>query len=298
MNHIQELADIIEKYTGIDGTHKTAIPSLSFYRMSQTSQPHYSVCEPAVCIIVQGKKQMFVGGTVFPYDASMYLVISLDIPVLSEVIEASPEKPLLCVVFSLDPSELTELMIDNDFLKAKRESPSSAVTLSPLTEDLTDAFVRLILLLDSPSDIFVLAPLIEKEILYRLLRGNQSTQISQIAFADSKLHRINRAITWIKKNFDKPIAIDTLAVEVGMSRSGLHKNFNKVTGLSPIQYQKQIRLQEARKIMLRRGVDSATASYVVGYESPSQFNREYKRFFGSPPHSDIAQIRAEENAVE
>lgn len=292
MSNIQELVTLIEQHTGADGAYVTTIPGISLHRVSHVSRPHYDVLKPVVCIVAQGSKQMFVGETVHAYDKNRYLVISLDIPVLTEVVEASLEKPLLCAVFSLDPADISTLMIENDFKRSKREAPTSAITTSPLSDELLDTFVRLLRLLNSPSDIPTLSPLIQKELLYRLLRGEQSIQMSQIAFSDSKLHQISRAINWIKLNFDKPITIKDLATEVGMSRSSLHRNFQAVTGISPLHYQKQIRLQEARRLMLRGDVDSATASHLVGYQSPSQFNREYKRLFGTPPHRSIAKLRA------
>jgi AraC-like DNA-binding protein len=297
MTRIQELAELIEKHTGSDGAFSTNIPSVSLHRASDVSQPHLGVFDPAVCIVAQGRKRMMFGESIRAYDAQHYLVISLAIPVLTEVVEASPEKPLLCAVFNLDPTAIGALMIESHIEPPKREPPGPAIVVSPLADDLLDTFVRLIRLLGSPHDIPVLAPLLEKELLYRLLRGEQAAQMSQIAFADSNLHRINRAITSIKRNFDQPIGIEALALEVGMSRSGFHKNFQAVTGLSPLQYQKQLRLQEARHLMLSKNIDAATVSHIVGYESPSQFNREYKRVFGSPPHRDIAELKARGESV-
>lgn len=292
MTRIQELVALIEQHTGADGAFATAISSITLFRASEVSRPHVGAFEPAVCIVAQGRKQMILGETVRAYDANRYLVVSLDIPILTEVVEASPEKPLLCVVLALDPAAINAMMIESDFEQAKRETPGPAVTVSPLTEDLLEPFVRLLRLLKSPRDVPVLAPLIEKELLYRLLSGEQSLRMRQIACTDSKLHQVNRVISWLKQNFDKPMTVETLAIQAGMSCSGLHKAFRAVTGMSPLQYQKQLRLQEARRIMLRQNLDAATVSHAIGYASPTQFNREYRRLFGSPPHRDIARLRA------
>ncbi len=292
MARLRELAALIEQHTGADGAFATAIPGISLHRASDVSQPRPGAFEPAVCIVAQGRKRMLFGETVLVYDAERYLVISLDVPVLTEIIDASPQIPLLCAVFHLDPAAIGALMIESEIEHPKRGPPGAAVMTSPLTDDLLDTFLRLIRLLNSPRDIPVLAPLLIKEFLYRLLRGEQAGQLSQIALANSKLHRINHVINAIKRNFDKPITVDELALEIGMSRSGLHRNFLAVTGLSPLQYQKRLRLQEARWLMLRQNIDAGTASYQVGYESASQFSREYKRVFGAPPHRDIAELKA------
>lgn len=291
MVHSGELAELIAEFTDSDGTFETAIPRVCLHRGSRISQPNYGIFEPGICILAQGRKQLIVGENVIAYDSETYLVVSLETPLLTEALEATLDKPLLCAILHFQPAAIAALMVESDFQDAKRHPPGPAVTVSRLNDDLLDAFVRLLRLLRSPRDIDVLAPLIETEILYRLLRGEQTIRISQIAFADSKLHRVKRAIDWIKRNFDKPMAIDSLAKEVRLSKSGLHKHFQEVTGFSPLQYQKRMRLQEARRLLLSRNNDVATVSHAVGYESPTQFNREYKRFFGDPPHRDIVNLR-------
>ena len=293
-----ELAEIIAEFTDADGTFETAIPRVCLHRGSRISEPNYGIFDPGICILAQGRKQLIVGENILAYDRETYLVVSLQTPLLTEALEASPEKPLLCAILHFQPAAIAGLMIESDFHSAKREPPGPAVTVSPLNDELLDAFVRLLRLLRTPRDIDVLAPLIETEILYRLLRGEQSARMSQIAFPDSKLHRVRRAIDWIKRNFDQPMSIETLAREVRLSRSGLHKHFQEVTGFSPLQYQKRIRLQEARRLLLSQSKDVATASHGVGYESPTQFNREYKRLFGDAPHRDIARLKSQYGGAE
>lgn len=298
MAHSGELAEIIAEFTDSDGTFETDIPRVCLHRASRITEPNYAIFDPGICILAQGRKRLIVGEDVLAYDPETYLVVSLQTPLLTEPLEASPDKPLLCAILHFNPPAIADLMIEGDLKNAKREPPGPAVTVSPLNDELLDAFVRLLRLLRSPTDIGVLAPLIETEILYRLLRGEQSTRMSQIAFPDSKLHRVRRAIEWIKRNFDKPMSIEALAREVRLSRSGLHKHFQEVTGLSPLQYQKHIRLQEARRLLLSQKKDVATASHAVGYESPTQFNREYKRLFGDAPYRDIARLKARHGAAQ
>lgn len=296
--HSGELAEIIAEFTDADGTFETAIPRVFLHRGSRISEPNYAIFDPGICILAQGRKRLFVGQNVLAYDNETYLVVSLQTPLLTEAVEASPDKPLLCAILHFQPAAIADLMIESDFRSADRESPGPAVTVSPLNDELLDAFVRLLRLLRSPHDIKVLGPVIETEILYRLLRSEQATRMSQIAFADSKLHRVRRAIDWIKRNFDKPMAVDTLAKEARLSRSALHKHFQEVTGFSPLQYQKRIRLQEAHRLLLGQGNDVATVSHAVGYESPTQFNREYKRLFGDPPHRHIARLKSRHGAPQ
>jgi AraC-like DNA-binding protein len=218
--------------------------------------------------------------------------VSVDVPITSQILDARPDRPYLCLRLDLDPAAIAALMLESDMERAEREVPGPAVAISTLGPELLDAAIRLLRLLDTPRDIPVLAPLAEREILYRLLRGDQAARMSQIACAASKLQQVNRAIGWIKRNFREPFSVDVLAAEACMSSSALHQHFRTVTGMSPLQYQKQLRLQEARRLMLCQAVDAAVAGHRVGYESPSQFNREYRRLFGAPPVRDIERLRA------
>ena len=229
--------------------------------------------------------------SVFSYRKGDYLVVSVDVPIVGQIMEATPDRPFLCLRLDLDPAAIGALMLESDVERAGRELPGSSLAVSTMNDDLLDAAIRLLRLLGSPRDIPVLAPLAEREILYRLLRGEQTSRMSQIAFAESKLQQVNRAIGWIKRNFRAPLRIDTVASEARMSASALHQHFKTVTGMSPLQFQKQLRLQEARRLMLSEAADAAIAGHSVGYESPSQFSREYRRLFGAPPVRDIERLR-------
>jgi len=291
MTRIQELAELIEQYSEGDGAHPTAIPRLFLHRASNVSLPLHSVYEPAVCFIAQGSKHAMAGEYVYTYRAGDYLIISVDVPIVSQILEASPERPFLGFRIDLDPATIGALMLESDIERAGRDVPVPSLEVSLMDEGLLDAAIRLVRLLGSPRDIPALAPLIEREILYRLLRGEQTSRLGQIAFAESKLQQVNRAILWIKRNFREAFSIEGLAREARMSPSALHQHFRTVTGMSPLQYQKQIRLQEARRMMLVEAAEAAIAGYTVGYESPSQFSREYRRLFGAPPVRDIERLR-------
>ena len=291
MGDIRGLAQLIEQYADGDGVHETAIPRLFLFRASHPSEPIHVVYEPAMCIVAQGRKEARLGASVYVYDAARYLIVSVDIPIVAEILEASHEKPYLGLRLNLDPAAIGTLMLESDIERAGREQPGPALAVSAVSDELLDATIRLVRLLGSPRDIPVLAPLAEREILYRLLRGDQSSRTSQIAFAESKLQQVNRAIGWIRRNFREPFSIDAVAAEARMSSSGLHHHFKAVTAMSPLQYQKQLRLQEARRLILSRSIDAASAAHAVGYESPSQFSREYRRLFGAPPVRDIERLR-------
>ena len=233
---------------------------------------------------------------VYLYGPEQCLVVSIDLPVTGQVIEATPTAPYLCVRLDLDPGELGTLMMETGLDVPSKQQPSRALSLSPVSSQLLDATIRLVRLLETPQDITVLAPLIVREILYRLLFGEYGARLRQIALADHQLHAINRALNWLKWNYSAPFRVDAIAREACMSPSALHPHFKTVTAMSPLQYQKQLRLQEARRLMLGHGMDAATASHRVGYDSPSQFSREYKRLFGAPPSRDIARLKSSEEA--
>jgi AraC-like DNA-binding protein len=297
MSPYDELADLIARNTKQDGIHPTPITRLNLVRLSRPTAPLPTLYQPAVCIVAQGRKQAMFGHTVYVYDRSQYLVVSVDLPIVSQILEASAERPYLCVRLDLDPAMLAALLLEVEPAGPNGENggsdrpPGFGLALSVLTPELLDAANRLLRLLETPSDIPVLAPLAEREILYRLLSGEQAARLRQIARADSKLQQISRAIRWIKRNYAEPFRIEAVAAEAGMSPSALHQHFKAVTAMSPLQFQKQLRLQEARRIILSQAVDAATAGYRVGYESPSQFSREYSRLFGAPPMRDIARLK-------
>jgi AraC-like DNA-binding protein len=293
MTLLQDLTDLMLRHTPGDGLHATAIPRVTLIRSSRPTEPIHMVHEPAVCLVVQGAKSVMLGDRVLNYDPSRFLVVTVDVPLAGHVTRASREAPYLCLRLDLDPAALAALVID----AAAPAPPAVARTtrgleLSPVTAPLVEAAARLLRLLDTPDDIGFLAPLAEREIHYRLLTGDQGQTLRHIAGADSRLARVGRAIAWIKAHYDRPIPIATLAAEAGMSPSALHEHFKAITAMSPLQYHKQLRLQEARRLMLAGAHDAGGAGYAVGYESPSQFSREYARLFGAPPAKDVARLRA------
>lgn len=286
------LAGAIERFTGRDGIHDTAIDALRFSRLSAPSAPMGGLQEPSLCLIVQGSKRTLLGDEVYQYDASRYLLASVDLPITGQVIQATPEQPYLCFVLKLPPAEIAALVTQAEETATALPPPSRGIAVSRCDPDLMDAALRLVRLLDAPQDIPLLAPLILREIHYRLLRSEQGGMLRHIGVADSQGHRVARAIGWLRQNFHQPLRIDHIARQVHMSPSALHHHFKAVTAMSPLQYQKQLRLQEARRLMLTEVVDAATAGHRVGYESPSQFSREYSRMFGAPPLRDVERLRA------
>jgi len=294
MNRIDELKAAIAHFATADGIQATGISGLQLIRLSQPSNAVPSVVTPALCIVAQGRKRVIAGERVLAYDAENFLVISVDTPAIGQVIEASPEQPYLCLKLDLDPAEIAALLIDVGGLGAGAGDAEASLAVSRVTDDLLDPAIRLVRLLGRPDDIQVLAPMVRREILYRLLQTDQATKLQQIAVAESRLQQINRAIGWIKRNFRQGFAIETLAAEARMSSSALHFHFKAVTAMSPLQYQKQIRLQEARRLMFTESLDAAAAGHQVGYDSPSQFSREYARLFGAPPVRDVARLKAGE----
>ncbi|HKU93759.1 MAG TPA: AraC family transcriptional regulator [Vineibacter sp.] len=293
----RELAELIERFADKDGIHATPIPRLFLIRASRPTVPLHALHRPAVCFVAQGRKQVMVGDAVYVYDKAQYLIVSVDVPVIGQILKASPKNPYLCLRLDLDPATLGALLLETGLRAGDGRQPGPALGLSAMTSELLDAATRLTRLLAAPRDIAVLAPLVEREILYRLLKGDQAARLQQIAFADSKLQQVNRAIGWIKHNFAKPFSIDVIAAEACMSPSALHQHFKSVTAMSPLQYQKQLRLQEARRLILSEAVDAATAGHAVGYDSASQFSREYGRLFGAPPRRDIARLKTAPDLV-
>ncbi len=294
MSRLNELKAAIVQFAAEDGIQATPVTGLHLIRLSEPSNPVPGVATPALCIVAQGRKRVVAGDRVLHYDAENFLVITVDTPTVGQVVEASAENPYLCIKLALDPAEIAALLIDVGGLNAGAGDAEPSLAVSRVTDELLDPAIRLVNLLGRPEDIPVLAPMIRREILYRLLQSDQATKLQQIAVAESRLQQVNRAIGWIKRNFDKGFAIETLATEARMSTSALHLHFKAVTAMSPLQYQKQIRLQEARRLMFTEAVDAATAGHRVGYDSPSQFSREYARLFGAPPLRDVARLKAGE----
>ncbi len=289
-----ELAALIERYVPEDGAREIG-DKASILRISHPTEPSHGVFGAAVCVVARGRKQVLSGGAVLVYDAMNYLVASVDLPVIGQVVDASPDQPYLCFKMTLDPTVIGDLLLQlgGEPALAQDAGPLiGAMAVSSVNPPLLDAVMRMVRLLDAPRDASVLAPLIEREILYRMLLGDQGPRLAQIARADGRMRQVKRAIGWIQQHFDQPFSIEELAAEARMSPSALHRHFKAVTALSPLQYQKQIRLQEARKLILAQRLDAGSAGHAVGYDSPSQFSREYARLFGAPPLRDAARLRS------
>ena len=288
----QELAQLIARLARSDGIHESAIDGLVLFRASQPSPITHTLYRPALCIMAQGQKVVRLEEESFVYDPLNYLVASVTLPVTGEVTLAAADTPYLSLRLDIDPLELGELISSAGPIAVANRSSGRGLHVDRMDLPLLDAVIRLLRLLDTPRDIAMLAPLVRREILYRLLCSPQGQLLRDIATADSQAHRINRAIEWLNLNFHKPLRIDDLAREANLSTSTLHHRFKAVTAMSPLQYQKQLRLQEARRLMLCEHLDVSSAGYKVGYESPSQFSREYSRLFGAPPVRDLARLRA------
>lgn len=287
---MENLASLVIRHAPEDGMYDMPVPGLALIRYGAPTDRVPVLHEPALCMIVQGAKVVMLADEVYRYDTESHLVVSVDLPLAGQVVEAAPERPYLCVRIDLEPGLLNELMLQQP--PSPRAESARGLHLSRNTPELTDAVARLLRLLDRPRDIGVLAPLIRREIHYWLLTGDQAGIVRQIGAPDSRLSQVTRAIAWIRENFDRPFRIEAVARAAGMSASALHQHFKAVTAMSPLQYQKQIRLQEARRLMLGEAVDAQAAGFQVGYESPSQFSREYARLFGAPPARDAARLRA------
>jgi AraC-like DNA-binding protein len=287
----EELAEWIASQMREDGKREVA-PGLFLYRASSPTKPVYGVTDPSLCVIAQGSKEVRLGNARYRYDAAHYLLASAAVPLAGYVVEASVARPYLAIRLVLDPSVVTAVVIEANLVESSGDVNDRALTVSRLDATLLDATVRLVRLLDTPNDYRVLAPLVSREITYRLLLGEQGGRLRQIAVIDGRAHRIATAIDFLRGNYAKPLRIPGLARRLGMSISGFHHNFKTVTAMSPLQFQKQLRLQEARRLLLSGGVDAATAGYRVGYDEPSQFSREYKKLFGAPPMRDVVQLEA------
>lgn len=288
---IEAMGKSIARCTEKGELHTTAVPGLSLYRRMEPTGPISGMYEPSICLIAQGAKRVLLGEDTFVYDAHHYLITSVHLPTVVQITEASQEKPYLGLRLKLDQREISQLMADSHLPPPRAQQSSRGMATGEVTLPILNAFQRLIDLLADKQDISILAPVIQREITYRLLVGDQGERLRQIASTGSQSQQIARAIEWLKGNFAQPLRIDNLAAQVRMSSSTFHHHFRSMTALSPLQFQKQLRLQEARRLMLTERLDAATAAFQVGYESPSQFSREYNRLFGAPPLRDITQLR-------
>lgn len=291
MEALTEIAAVIARHVSKDGFHATPIERVTLVRSSTMTMPMPNVYRPQLCLVAQGHKEVTLGDRVFRYAPGRYGVVTCDLPVIGHVVEATPDKPYLCLYLDFDPVMLGELALRVP-PPPRAPSPPIGKTVSDAGAALLDAALRLLRLLDDPAALPVLGPLAEQEILYRLLAGPDGARMRHITSSQGRVAQVGRAIAWIGKNFRERFSIERLAAEVGMSPSSLHEHFRAVTAMTPLQFQKQLRLQDARSLMLVQDIDATTAAFCVGYESPSQFSREYRRHFGEPPARDIARLRA------
>jgi AraC-like DNA-binding protein len=269
----------------------TAVPGLSLFRRDEPTEPISGMYEPSVCLVAQGAKRVLLGDDTYLYDARHFLITSVHLPTVVQVIQATPLRPYLGLRLKFDLRELSQLMVDSGLPQSRAVPSSRGMATGQVTLQLINAFVRLIDLLEDEKDIPILAPIVQREIIYRLLVGDQGDRLRQMATAGSQSQQIAKAIGWLKSNYSRTVSMDALASQANMSSSTFHHHFRALTALTPLQFQKQLRLREARRLMLAERMDAANAAFQVGYESPSQFNREYNRMFGAPPLRDITRLR-------
>jgi AraC-like DNA-binding protein len=267
-----------------------AFSDLLLIRRSGPTEPVQSIYEPAFCFVAQGRKRASVGGEVFLYDPFHYLIFTVDLPVAFEIEAASKERPYLGMSLNLDSAVVASVIVESGIRIKKGDASVKAMNVSAIDADLLDAVARLVRIAETPAEGKVLAPLVIKEIIYRLLAGGQGARLAHLLTA-SDTRRISKAIGRLREHFNEPLKIEDIARELGMSVSGFHHHFKSVTAMSPLQFQKQIRLQEARRLMLGEDLDAASAGFRVGYEDPSYFSRDYKKQFGAPPQRDVTRLR-------
>lgn len=285
------LAKSIAHWTAQSHRLATEVPGLFLAKYEELTEPTSYMHEPSICMVAQGAKRVILGEETFVYDAYHFLITSIDLPVIAQVIEASVEQPFLGLMLKLDLKEISQLIVDSDLPLQNMRKAGRGIAVSAVSLPLLNAFQRLLDLLDEPENIPILSPLVQREIFFRLLLSEQGPRLRQIAAAGSHSQQIARAIDWLKSNYTSSLRVDELASYSGMSTSTFHHHFRAMTAMSPLQFQKWLRLHEARQLMYTEHLDAATAAFQVGYESPSQFNREYSRLFGAPPLRDIKNMR-------
>lgn len=291
MNRITDLAERIARHAPTDGIHETALPSVTLIRSAAVTTPTPTVYAPSLCMVAQGAKEAQLGENRFSYDPGTYLLAGVDLPVVGAVTHASADAPYLCLVLHLDGARVAEMVAEHPAAGEQAERPIRGLILGETTPEMVDAACRLLALLDASEDRDALAPLLEREMLWRLLRSPAGPLLRQMA-GGPQSDKLNRALQWLRSHYAEPVSIDTLADVAGMSPSALHQHFRTVTGLSPLRYRTQLRVHEARRLMIAQGLDAATAGFQVGYGSPSQFSREYARTIGLPPSRDVERLRS------
>lgn len=286
-----ELARKIAAHVPAPGEQATAIPGLTLYRRTTPTPCYPATYEPSLTVFVQGRKRITLGGATYLCDETTFLLSSLDVPVVSQIVSASERVPLLSLHLKLDMALVREILNREEFPAPEGSSQARGIAIAKTTIELLKPCSRLLDLLDAPEDIPFLSNLIQREIVYRLLRGPMGERLRAIATTGDQSQRTAKAIAWLRANYTKPLRVEELAALARMGMSTLHHHFRALTAMSPLQYQKQLRLVTARERMLTEGLEAASAAFEVGYESASQFNREYKRFFGQPPMQDIKARR-------
>ncbi|KPZ08394.1 Transcriptional regulator, AraC family [Pseudomonas syringae pv. viburni] len=285
------LARVIDRFAQTDGDHITAIPGLTFHRRKAPTEPLHCIYGVGLGVVVQGGKQVTLGEQVADYGPGQSMLTTIDLPVLAHVTHASTREPFLGMMLTLDMRLIMQIASEMELPQPDKDSSCQPVTIEKLDGTLGDALVRLVKLLDEPTVVPQLAPLIRHEITVRLLTGPHGAQLQHLVAAGSPSQQIAKAVAWLKQNFKQPLHVDELAERARMSPSTFRQHFRAITGMSPLQFQKQLRLQEARQLMLNQNLDAGYAGGLVGYESASQFNREYSRLFGAPPQRDIKRMR-------
>lgn len=292
-----EVARKIAARTRSSGDQATAIPGLSLYRGNAPTDCNCAIYEPSLAVFVQGRKRINLGEHSYLCDESSFLLISVDVPVISQILTASKDAPLLILVLKLDMAVVREILSQHEFQTHDGSSLHRGIAIGKTTVELLKPCSQLLDLLDAPEDISFMGNLLQREIVYRLLRGPQGDRLRAIATVGDQSHRTAKAIAWLRVNYTKPLRVEELAEVARMGTSTLHHHFRALTAMSPLQYQKQLRLHAARHRMLIDGLDAASAAFEVGYESASQFSREYKRLFGQPPMRDINARRTSESTA-
>lgn len=285
-----EMVEILTRHCVQEGANAMA-EGLNFFKHTALTQPFHGLYSPSICIIAQGAKTVQMGDDTYRYDPANYLLCSLDVPVVSQIIEATAEKPFLGLKMDLDPTLITSVSVEAGVAPGRADTSVRSIAVGKLEGDLLDAFVRLFRLLEKPNDYRVVSPLVIREIIYRLLVSDQGPRLRQMAAFGGNTTRITKAVQILRTKFSEPLSIEHLAQEMGMSVSSFHQHFKNATSMSPLQFQKMLRLQEARRLLISEDVDASSAAMRVGYDDASQFTREYKRLFGDPPMRDVAKFK-------
>ncbi|MCC4621574.1 AraC family transcriptional regulator [Xanthomonas cassavae CFBP 4642] len=293
MSSLTELSTLLLRHAPADGMHATPITGLQIMRSSTRTVSIPTVYTPMLCLVAQGRKRAMLGAQAFHYHPEMYLVASVDLPIVGAVVQASAEQPYLCFCLDLDTAILSELAIQHpELTEQQRDAAPAGLLLNRSTPQLQDTAVRLARLLDQPHEIAALAPLVTRELLYRLMAAPANAVVRQMAIADSRLNQISKAIVWLREHYAQRFSIEQIADLSAMSRSTFHAHFKAVTSMTPLEYRSHLRVHEARRLMVAEALTAADAGFRVGYESASQFSRDYARILGEPPARDAQRLRA------